>query len=184
MVDKIFELLLGHIIEAIYFALFMIFTKQLKTKKILFIIGTVLEYILMFNIIRYSIWSHLLFFIAIYLLLKILYKEEAFIIDIFTLSISSIIILILNVSLYFVMSLFTSNYLVYVICARIMLYLILFGIKNKLPKIQTLYFKLWNRNDKIPKKMKSTTFRALNTVIFNFMFCLLNVCVMFALYKW
>lgn len=184
MNDRILEILLGHILEAIYFALFMIFTKQIKTKKWLFIICTILEYVLMFNAIRYSIWSHLLFFISIYLLQKVLYRDEAMIIDIFTLGIASLLILIVSVPLYFVVSAFTIKYLVYVICTRIGIFSVLFAIKNKLLKIQKLYLKLWNRNDKVPKKIKSTTFRALNTVVFNFMFCALNVCVMFALYKW
>lgn len=32
--------------------------------------------------------------------------------------------------------------------------------RNKLYNIQKLYKKLWNRNDKKPKKIKYTTFRA------------------------
>ena len=53
------ELLLGQIPEAIYFALFMIFTKELKTKRILYTILMVIEYVLLKFFIEYNI-SHII----------------------------------------------------------------------------------------------------------------------------
>ena len=49
------ELLLGQIPEAIYFALFMIFTKELKSKRILYIVLMVTEYLLLKHLIVYKI---------------------------------------------------------------------------------------------------------------------------------
>lgn len=86
---NILELLLGQIPEALYFALFMIYTKRLNEKRIWFIVLTVLEYILLF-IPPLSIWSHILYFIFTYGILKWLYKNKAQITDIFTLGIASV----------------------------------------------------------------------------------------------
>ena len=46
------ELMLGQIPEAIYFALFIILTKELKEKRILFIILMIIEYILLKQVIQ------------------------------------------------------------------------------------------------------------------------------------
>ena len=61
------------------------------------------------------------------------------------------------------------------------MFIVIFILRNKLPNINKLYIKLWNRNDNVPKKMKSTTFRALNTVVFNTMFFIINTGMFLAL---
>ena len=78
------ELLLGQIPEAIYFALFMIFTKELKTKRILYTILMVIEYVLLKFFIEYNIWFQVAYTIIQFLILKLLYKEKAQVTDIFT----------------------------------------------------------------------------------------------------
>ena len=50
------ELLLGQIPEAIYFALFMIFTKELKSKRFLYVALMIAEYLLLKHFIEFSIW--------------------------------------------------------------------------------------------------------------------------------
>lgn len=70
------QLLLGQIPEALYFAIFMIFVKQLKEKRILFTLITIIEYALLFNLFKDSYISHIIFFIFTYCLLKILYNES------------------------------------------------------------------------------------------------------------
>jgi len=175
MMDKLLEILVGQLPEAIYFALFLLFTKNLKEKKLLFVLILCVEYILSFQTIRFLLWSHIMFFILAYTTLKLLYKEKAQITDVFTLAIASIILIINSMVLYFPVLFFCKKYIIYVIIGRISMFVILFLLKNKLPKIQKLYKKFWNRNDDIPKPMKSATFRALNTVCFNFMFFILNL---------
>ena len=184
MNDRILEILLGHIPEAIYFALFIIFAKKLKTRRIIFVIIAVVEYLLVFNVIRYSIWSHIAFFILMYLLLKVLYKDKAQITDIFSLSIASVILVLECIISYIVVKLFTTNFYVYAVVAKLILFTFLMIIRPKLNNIQKVYKKFWNRNDKVVKKMKTTTFRAINTIAFNIMFYLLNACLLSALYKW
>ena len=49
------ELFLGQIPEAVYFALFLIFTKNLKEKRVLFIILMIGEYLLLKSFIHFDI---------------------------------------------------------------------------------------------------------------------------------
>lgn len=181
MMEKLLEVLVGQLPEAIYFALFLLFTKEIKTKRVLFIIISCVEYLLAFNVFRYTLWSHMSYFFMMYLALKMLYKNKAQIIDVFTLGIASISLIIINVLSYLILSIFHTNYIVYAILNRVVMFIVIFILRNKLPNINKLYIKLWNRNDNVPKKMKSTTFRALNTVVFNTMFFIINTGMFLAL---
>lgn len=177
------QLLLGQIPEAIYFSLFMIFTKQLKEKRILFIILMILEYVLLKQFINFNIWFQIAYTGITFVILKVLYKEKSQITDIFTFTISSIILISIDLILYFTIGTLTQNYMLFVILDRITLYTILFLLRNKLPKIQGIYKKLWNRNDKVKKKMKSTTFRCLNIVLFNFTFYTINLMMIYCIFR-
>ena len=95
------ELFIGQIPEAVYFALFMILTKQLKTKRILFVVISTIEYIILLYALPFNVWSHILYFFLMYLLLKLLYKDKSQITDVFTLGIASIIMILFNFVLYF-----------------------------------------------------------------------------------
>ena len=130
------EILLGQIPEAIYFALFMIFVKGLKEKRFLFTILMVIEYTLLLRAMPYSIYAHVGFFITTYILLKILYKEKAQIIDVFTLGIASIILIISSI-LSFIIS--SQNVILATIINRTMLFTFLFIFNYKLNNIQKLY---------------------------------------------
>ena len=177
----VLQLLLGQIPEAIYFALFMIFTKILDKKQILFIILMIIEYILLLNILPFSTWSHILYFIITYIILKILYQEKAQITDIFTLGIASTLLMFISGICYFTLSKFITNAIIGNIIQKLLVFIVLYFISDKLYKIQGMYKKLWNRNDKIPKFMKSTTFRCINVILFNIMFYLINCFVIFSL---
>lgn len=175
---KLDQLLLGQIPEAIYFALFMIFTKNLKEKRILFTILMILEYVLLKLAFPFNMWFQVSYTFATYIILKVLYKEKSQIIDIFTFGISSIILMVVSIA---VCLLFRDNMVVIVVLSRLLMFTFLFVFKNKLNRIQNLYKLLWNRNDKQSKKIKSTTFRAVNAVMFNLMFYVINICLLYAL---
>lgn len=175
------EILFGQIPEAIYFALFLIFTKQLKEKRLIFIILMIIEYTLIMETIRYSVYAHLLVIVTTYVLLKVLYKEKSQIIDIFTFAIASIILIIISILSYLIVWKTIGIYYVTVILSRLLMLIFILVFKNKLHKIQDLYKKIWNRDDSVKKKIKSTTFRALNVVVFNFMFFIINFCIILTL---
>ena len=179
-IKKMIEVLLGQVPEALYFALFIIFAKQLKLKRIWFTVLMALEYILLLNVLPYSIWSHILYFIITYTILKMLYHEECQITDLFTLTIASIILIMISIV---ASLLFSFSITLAIIMSRIIMFGLILILNNKLNKIQKLYKNLWNRNDKIKKKVKSTTFRAINIIVFNFMFHVINfrydLCIVF-----
>ena len=173
------ELLLGYIPEAIYFALFMIYTKQLKEKRLLYITLMVLEYLLLKQFVHFSIYFQVAYTFITFVILKILYREKAQIIDIFTFTIASIFLIITSVISFLISG---QNVILATIINRIIIFVVLFGFNYKLNVIQNLYKKLWNRNDKVKKKIKTTTFRSLNVIIFNVIFYFINVGIVYAIY--
>ena len=179
---KILEIVLGQIPEALFFSLFMIFTKQLKEKRIMFIILMILEYLILQKLIHFDICLQIRYTAFTFIILKLLYKEKSQITDIFTFTIGSILMIVIDMAVYFISSLFTNNFLIIITIDRILLFAILFLLRNKLPKIQNLYKKLWNRNDKKEKKIKSTTFRCINVIIFNVTFYVLNIIMLYCIY--
>ena len=176
------ELLLGQIPEAIYFALFMIFTKELKSKRVLYIVLMIAEYILLKHFIKFSIWFQIAYTIFQFIILKILYKEKAQVTDIFTFTIASLVLMLSCTLPSFIILNNNDNYIIYAVLTRIIMFGFLFLFKDKLYKIQEVYKKIWNRNDATKKKIKSTTFRCLNLVVFNIMFYVINLGLIYAIY--
>lgn len=74
-----------------------------------------------------------------------------------------------------------NSYPIAVIIERLAIIIFMLMIYKKLPNIQKIYKKLWNRNDNKDKKIKSTTFRAINIVIFNISFFIINLGMIFML---
>ena len=173
------ELFLGQIPEAIFFALFMIFAKGLKEKRVLFTVLMIIEYLLLKYSFTYSWLFHIGYVIITYLTLKVLYKEKSQIIDVFLLLIGYIILGITSAIIYFIIWKTINNFIVYAILNRIFLILFLILSYKKLNKLQKLYKLHWNRNDKIKKKIKSVTFRSINVVIFNLCFFIINLGMLF-----
>lgn len=172
-------LLLGQIPEAIFFALFMIYAKRLKEKRILFTIIMIVEYLLLIAFLPYNIWFQVLYTFLTYIILKILYKEKAQITDIFTFSIASLFLIITSA---FCFLIFRPDMILSTITNRIFIFCILLCLNKKLYNIQLLYKKLWNKNNNLKKKMKATTFRSLNIIIFNFMFYIINLGMLYMLF--
>lgn len=176
------ELFLGQIPEAIYFALFMIYAKNLKTKRLLYTILMILEYVLLKSFLHYNLWFQVLYTFLSYVILKILYKEKAQITDIFTFMIGSLLLIAICALAYFPIYWIKPNFILSAILVKIILFTVLFSINHRFYKIQSLYKKFWNRNDKLPKRMKSITFRCINLIIFNLMFYLINIAILFVIW--
>lgn len=172
------ELIIGQIPEAIFFSLFMIYAKGLKEKRFLFTILMIAEYLLLKKFIHFNIWFQILYTFMTFVILKLLYREKSQIIDIFTFTIASIILIISSI-LCFLTSF--GNVVFATIINRIILLIFIFAFKDKLKSIQNLYKRIWNRETN-KTKIKTTTFRSLNVIIFNILFWLLNILLMFAIY--
>lgn len=101
---NLMELLLGQIPEAIYFALFMIFTKQLKEKRILYILLMIGEYLILKLFFKFNIYFQVSYTVFTYIILKLLYREKSQITDVFTFTISSIVLIIISAFSYTIIS--------------------------------------------------------------------------------
>ena len=156
----------------------MIFTKSLHTKRFLFIMITIIEYLIWMGIFPYSWYFHIGLMVSIFLTLKILYKEKSQIIDVFILLIAYIILGVTSAICFIVCQ---KEVILATVINRVIIFGFLLGCNYRLNKIQRLYKKFWNRDDK-PKAIKSTTFRSLNIIIFNVIFVILNACMVYALY--
>ena len=84
------ELLIGQIPEAIYFALFLIFAKKLKTHRLVFFITILIEYLLLKYSFPFSWYFHIGLIFMMYLTLKLIYKERSQITDVFIILVSFI----------------------------------------------------------------------------------------------
>ena len=172
------EILLGLIPEALYFSLFLIFTKKINKKRVAFILLMVIEYILLKQIIHFNVLFQILYMILVYVLLKVLYPNKTCITDIFTIMISYILLCFSSVICF---CLAKGNVLIAVIINRIFIFSLLFIFKNKMYEIEKLYRYNWNKNNK-KKIIKATTFRCANVVMFTIIFTILNVCMLVAIH--
>jgi hypothetical protein len=178
---NLLELVLGQIPEAIYFALFMINTKQLKEKRLLYVVLMIVEYLLLTAAIKFNVWMQVLYTVISFIILKFLYKERAQVTDIFTFTIASIVLILISAISFGIISMTIRNKMVAYIIKNILMLIFIVVTRNKLTRIQKLYRKLWNRNDKVKKKMKTTTFRSLNVIIFNMIFWIINIGMVYAM---
>ena len=170
VVSFVMSLLLGMIPEVLFFTLLLINVKNLKNKKLKLFLLIMVSYILCIMLIRHQVLYYVIFMILIYLSLKILYKKNTQIIDVFIIGLGSIYLTLVNIiCLIFV----NESYIVYyslLVINRILLFLP-FIFKNKFNLLYKKYCSLWNRNDNIKRPIKSITLRnisliALNTFVF------------------
>lgn len=169
------EIILGRVAEALYFSIFLILTKRLKTKRIIFILLMCFEYLLLYQIFPYNVKFQISYTIMTFFILKLLYKEESQITDIFTFGIASIFLIITSAIFSIPKIFFDVNYVICVLCNRIFIFSCLYFSRKKLPVIQKLYKKMWNRKNNVTKTIKSTTFRSINVILFNLMFYIINL---------
>ena len=116
---NILIVVLGQLPEAIFFALFMILAKNIKKKRLLFTGLMCLEYVLIMMLFQYNWLFHIIYTIMTFLTLKVLYKENAQITDIFILMISYIILIVTSA---ICAVLFNSNLVIATIINRIKIY--------------------------------------------------------------
>ena len=170
---NIFEILLGQIPEALYFALFLIYVKSLNCRKFVFILLILVEYLLLLYLFPYNWLFHICFVVMTFLTLKILYKNRAQITDVFILAIAYLYLGATSIISFVITN---GDMLFAIIINRILIFAPIIIFKHKLRYIQILYKRQWNR-ESLHKKIKATTFRSLNLVIFNIMFYLINFCM-------
>lgn len=174
IVNILLSILLGMIPETLFFTLFLTYTKNLKNKRIKLFLLISLAYVLCVMVIRHKVLFYVIFIIFIYLSLKIVYKNNVEIIDVFIVNLGLIYIFVIN----FLCAIFiNNNYLVYynlLIINKVLLFLP-FIFKNKFNLLYKKYCSLWNRNYQKKQPIKSITIRNISLIIMNIFVFIMNI---------
>jgi hypothetical protein len=165
----IISLILGMLPEVLFFTLFLIFTNDLKTKRLKLFGLLVLGYISLIMILRYEFLFYIGYVIYAYLILKLLYKVHISDLFVFALSFSYVALLS-----YFIYKFMSDNYYLAFAIDRILLF-VPFIFKKYLRLAYLKYLSLWNRNDKEERKIKSITLRNISLIFINLLIVLLYV---------
>ena len=176
--ENLILVILEKVLEAVYFALFLIYGKKLEKKRLLFIILMVAEYLLLTSFIYYNVMFQLLYIFLSYVILKVLYREKAQITDIFLMAVASIVLILISMFAYLSIYFTIGIYFVALILNRMLLFAFLFKFKSKINDLYKSFYKLWNRHDN-PKQIKSLTIRNFSIVTFNFMLVFINAGMIF-----
>ena len=155
MMYFLISLLLGAIPDVLYYYFYIVKIKNIKSKKLTLFF---LIFICYFTSIGYNFYLYILTDILFYLIIKKLYKSK--ILDFFFIITLEIYMIILSIGCYF----FIKNYFIAFFVYKVFLFIPLI-FKNKLIKLYTLYYKLWNRHNY--KAIKSITLRNISLTILN-----------------
>lgn len=170
----LFSVLLGLLPEVLYFTLFIIYTKNIKEKRLkLFLLICVIYFICLF-IQKWQTLYYVILIALIYIILKIMYKKKVQIIDIFIISLMCLWITFLSFVMIFFIKEDYSNYWQLYIINRVLLFLP-FLIKDKFNILYKKYYKLWNRNDKEERPLKSITLRNISLILLNSFIFFMNM---------
>lgn len=177
--EELILVFLEKVVEAIYFAMFLIIGKNIKNKKLLFIGIMVFEYLMLKSFINFSVYFQLAYTFMTYVTLKVLYKEKAQITDIFLFTATSLLLIAISAASYGIVYITVRQYFVALILNRILLFLTLYLGRNVIRNKYKSFCCLWNRHN-IPNQIKSLTLRNISIIVFNLMFWLINVGMLIA----
>lgn len=169
----------GAILQPLYFSLFVIFTKNIKTKRILFITIMTLEHFMLKYLcnISYDINFELFYTILFFLVLKCIYKDKARITDSITFIISIILLGIISM----ITSMTIGMNIFGLIISNILSIIIIFMLRHKLPRIDVFYTKFWNRHNN-KRMLKSITIRGISTVLTIITFVMMHFWMIYGIF--
>lgn len=170
----ILSIIFGLIPEVLYFTLFLIFTKNLKEKRLKLFLLIAISYFICIVVQQWQLLFYLMLIGFIYLTLKILYKQKTQIIDVFIISLAYLWIAILSTILLPLLNHNEYSFYVLSIIDRILLF-VPFVFKNNFNKLYKKYCNLWNRNDAEKRPIKSITLRNISLILLNGFILLLNI---------
>lgn len=176
---ELFRLISAKLLEPIYFSLFLIIGKDLKNKRILLTCIMIFEYIMLKQFIHFNVAFQFIYTFMTFINLKVLYKEKAQITDIFLFAAASIVLIVLSAIVYIIHIYTYNNYDIARIINRISLFLFLYLSRNKIRELYKKFYSHWNRHNN-PKAIKSLTLRNISIIIFNLMFWIINLGMVYA----
>lgn len=176
MLYILLTIFVGMLPEILYLTKFMEYCKRITEHRIKFFIFMTLAYILCILISQYKTLYYLVFIFLAYFIMKIIYKEKVQIIDIFVFSICLMYLTLISfICAYFIKD-DLSNYYTMLIINRVTL-IIPFIFKDKFYILYDKYKKMWNRNDKEKRPIKSITLRNTSLILLNSFIFIINLAV-------
>jgi len=172
--------ILASIFHSVYYCLFISESKKIKNKKLYFIMLTIVDYLIVQNIINFKLGvnADLFLLILFYVNLKFLYKDKARITDVISFILADTLLGIISVIIYFI---FGMNFLSLIVELIVPLIIVIL-LNNKLNYIDQFYNKFWNRKrNKV--KIKSITVRGFSLCITVFEFLALHFWMIYLLLK-
>ena len=176
---ELFRLISAKLLEPIYFSLFLIIGKDLKNKRVLLTCIMIFEYIMLKQFIHFNVAFQFIYTFMSFVNLKVLYREKTQITDIFLFAAASIVLMIISIIVYFIHIYTYNNYNIARIINRIAIFLFLYLSRNKIRELYKKFYSHWNRHNN-PKAIKSLTLRNISVIIFNLMFWVINLCMIYA----
>lgn len=177
---ELFRLISAKLLEPIYFSLFLIMGKDLKNKRVLLTCIMIFEYIMLKQFIHFNVAFQFIYTFMSFVNLKVLYKEKAQITDIFLFAVASIILIIISIIVFLVGKRFLESYYTAIIINRLILFSFLYFNRNRIRELYKKFYSHWNRHNN-PKTIKSLTLRNISVITFNFMFWVINLCMIYYL---
>lgn len=168
------SVLFGLIPEVLYFTLFIIYTKNIKEKRVKLYLLISIAYMICVFIQKWKVLYYISWIVLVYIAMKILYKKKVQIIDIFIISLSYLWLMGLSLVLINFAKKDFSNYTLILIIQRILLFMP-FIFRNKFNVLYKKYCKLWNRNDKEKRPIKSITLRNISLILLNVFIFLMSI---------
>lgn len=173
-INIIKNLLLGMLPDVLFFTYFLIYTKNLKEKRLKLFVCIMLAYLILVMISQYKILYYILFTVLVYLILKSLYRDKTQITDIFMFGIGTSYITLLSCISFKLFNEDLSNYYYLYTIDRLLL-IIPFLYRDKFNSIYKKYLSLWNRNDIPNKPIKSITLRNITLISINSIIFIMNI---------
>lgn len=176
--ETFLRFILGRFVEPIYFALFLIIGKDLKNKRLLLIGIMMFEYVMLTYLLPYNVLFQFIYTFITFVDLKFLYKEKAQVTDIFLFAVASIVLIITSIFTYLTALYTYKNYVISMIINRIVIFSIVYFGRNKIRQLYKRFYSLWNRHNN-PKVITSLTLRNISVIVFNLMFWIINLCMIY-----
>lgn len=176
MASMILKLFFENILEALFCSIFVLNTKRGKgnyKNKIIYSFACILFYLILKHFIKFSILFQVLFMLICYFASKVIFKKQSNILDLIMVIGSYLFLMIESTITYFILFRFVG-YIPTLIISRIILFVCLYLLRNKIYNLYKFLTKSWNRKTN-KTKIKSLTIRNICIIGMNLIFLIIFI---------
>ena len=169
--------ILGCILQPLYLCLFTIFTKNIKSNRLVFILISIIDYFIIQNIVKFNVGvnADLIYLIFFYINIKFLYRDKTRITDLVTYIISFLLMGIFSI----IFVLIFGFKIISIIFSILTLLIIIILTRKRLYNIEKFYNKFWNRHNF--KAIKSVTIRGFSATLTIMTFVILHLWLIYGI---